>query len=227
MLRLTALVLLLPAVALTQTYATNLPLVDYDRPAKANPVARLKGAPDLPELLRALHINIDSQLLVFSKTSVQAANISPRNPRAIYFNDEVAVATVRGSDEIELAALDRDLGTVFYTLRGGRITPGTYDLTRAQRLGQATGWSGSRAVALSVAENPSGGTLFNWAGAAPNGATDTWTASFTDAPHAQITFTCGRTGTVTADFSASANALDLRLPDGADGQLHLSFARRS
>jgi len=112
-------------------------------------------------------------------------------------------------------------------LRGGRITPGTYDLTRAQRLGQATGWSGTRAVALSVAENPGGGTLFNWAGAAPNGAADTWTASFTDTPHAQVTFTCGRTGTVDADFNASANALDLRLPDGANGQLHLTFARRS
>ena len=111
-------------------------------------------------------------------------------------------------------------------LRGGRITPGTYDLTRAQRLGQATGWSGTRAVALSVAENPSGGTVFNWAGAAPGGAADTWTASFADAPHPQITFTCGRTGKVDADFNASANALDLRLPDGANGQLHLSFARR-
>jgi hypothetical protein len=123
-LRLTALVLLLPAVALSQTYATNLPLVDYDREARDNPVARLKVVAALPDLLRGLHINIDSQLLVFSKTSVQAAKVSPRNPRAIFFNDEVAVATVRGSDEIELAALDRDLGTVFYTLRGGRITRG-------------------------------------------------------------------------------------------------------
>jgi len=112
-------------------------------------------------------------------------------------------------------------------LRGGRITPGTYDLTRAQRMGRATGWSGTRAVALAVSENPSGGTVFNWAGAAPSGATDTWTASFTDTPHASVSFTCGRTGTVDADFSASANALDLRLPDGANGQLHLTFARRS
>lgn len=111
-------------------------------------------------------------------------------------------------------------------LRGGRITPGTYDLTRAQRLGQATGWSGTRAVALAVAEGANG-TTFNWAGVAPGGAADTWTASFTDTPHAQITFTCGRTGTVDANFNASANALDLRLPDGANGQLHLSFARRS
>jgi hypothetical protein len=111
-------------------------------------------------------------------------------------------------------------------LRGGRITPRTYDLTRALRLGQATGWTGTRAVALAVAETADG-TTFNWAGAAPNGAVDTWTASFTDTPRAQITFTCGRTGTVEANFNASANALDLRLPDGANGQLHLSFARRS
>ena len=45
----------------------------------------------LPSLLEQLGINPDSQALVFSKTSFQATKISPRNPRAIYFNDDVAV----------------------------------------------------------------------------------------------------------------------------------------
>src|SRR5690349_6672361 len=40
----------------------------------------------LPGLLQALGINQDSQTLVFSKTSFQAARIEPRNPRALYFN---------------------------------------------------------------------------------------------------------------------------------------------
>ena len=35
-------------------------------------------------------------MLVFSKTSFQAARIRPRRPRAIYFNDEVSVAYVPG-----------------------------------------------------------------------------------------------------------------------------------
>jgi hypothetical protein len=114
--------------ALGQTYVQDLPgehaAIQYARVAEENPVARLKGDLDLAGLLRELRVNVDSQLLVFSKTSVQAGKISPRNPRAIYFNDEVAVAWVRGGAEIELAALDRELGTVFYTLRDGKIARG-------------------------------------------------------------------------------------------------------
>jgi hypothetical protein len=67
-------------------------------------------------LLKALEVPIQSQVLVFSKTSFQAALISPRKPRALYFNDHVAVGTVRGSDVLELASQDPQLGTIFYTL---------------------------------------------------------------------------------------------------------------
>jgi hypothetical protein len=70
----------------------------------------------LPSLLDHLHIPIDSQALVFSKTSFQATRISPRNPRAIYFADNVAVGFVRGGDVLELAAVDPRQGVVFYTL---------------------------------------------------------------------------------------------------------------
>jgi hypothetical protein len=70
----------------------------------------------LPALLEALHINTDSQALVFSKTSFQSQKISPRNPRAIYFNDNVAVGYVPGGEVIELASLDPRQGIVFYTL---------------------------------------------------------------------------------------------------------------
>jgi hypothetical protein len=41
----------------------------------------------LPSLLRNLDLNIDSQILVFSKTSFQLTKISPKTPRAIFFND--------------------------------------------------------------------------------------------------------------------------------------------
>lgn len=70
----------------------------------------------LRSLLNALHISIDSQALVFSQTSQQAEQISPANPRAIYFNDTVAVGWVRGADLLEVAAHDPRQGVVFYTL---------------------------------------------------------------------------------------------------------------
>ena len=70
----------------------------------------------LPSVLQRLGINTDSQALVFSRTSVQAAKVAPNHPRAIYFADNVAVAFVPGSDEIELAATDPRQGVVFYSL---------------------------------------------------------------------------------------------------------------
>jgi hypothetical protein len=70
----------------------------------------------LPSLLEHLHVNVDSQTLVFSKTSFQQAIINPKNPRALYFNDEVAVGTVPGGDVYELLALEPSRGMVFYTL---------------------------------------------------------------------------------------------------------------
>ena len=70
----------------------------------------------LPSVLAALDIPVSSQVLVFSKTSFQFRRISPRNPRAIYFNDDVYVGWVRGGDVVELSAVDPQLGANFYTL---------------------------------------------------------------------------------------------------------------
>ncbi len=70
----------------------------------------------LPSLLKNLNLNPDSQSLVFSKTSFQAAKISPSNPRALFFNDEVMMGSVRSGDVLEFAALDPKQGMVFYTL---------------------------------------------------------------------------------------------------------------
>ena len=70
----------------------------------------------LPAVLDALDVPVESQTLVFSKTSLQAGAISPANPRAIYFTDDVAVAWIRGSPAIELAALDPRQGVMLYAL---------------------------------------------------------------------------------------------------------------
>ena len=78
------------------------------------------GVGYLPSLLEHLDVNIDSQMLVFSKTSFQQAIINPKNPRVLYFNDEVSVGTVPGGDVYELLALEPTHGMVFYTLSAGK-----------------------------------------------------------------------------------------------------------
>ncbi len=70
----------------------------------------------LSSLLRQLNVPASSQLLVASKTSPNKALISPKNPRALYFNDQVSVAYVPSADLLEVAAADPRLGVVFYTL---------------------------------------------------------------------------------------------------------------
>jgi hypothetical protein len=70
----------------------------------------------LPDVLEQLHVNVDSQMLVFSKTSFQAVRISPENPRAIYFNDDVVVAYVPGGSTLEVAAIDPVQGPMFYAV---------------------------------------------------------------------------------------------------------------
>ncbi len=70
----------------------------------------------LSSILEALDVPVNSQLLVFSKTSLQIRQISPRNPRAIYFNDNVYVAYIPQADRIEISAVDEKLGAVFYAL---------------------------------------------------------------------------------------------------------------
>jgi hypothetical protein len=70
----------------------------------------------LPSLLKHLNVNVDSQMLVFSKTSFQGPKISPAKPRALYFNDDVAVGFVQDGDVMEFTALDPKLGINFYTM---------------------------------------------------------------------------------------------------------------
>ena len=110
-----------------QEYKANLPLdhpaIQYFQDPVHDPVSRLTDAPQsLEALLKQLGINTDSQMLVFSKTSFQAPKIAPDNPRAIYFNDEVAVGFVRGSENIEVASLDPVLGPIFYELGKDKAT---------------------------------------------------------------------------------------------------------
>lgn len=67
----------------------------------------------LRAVLRELKISPDSQLLIFSRTSLQGGLIRPSHPRAIYFSDSAYVGWVPGG-LIEVAAIDPQLGPIFY-----------------------------------------------------------------------------------------------------------------
>jgi hypothetical protein len=71
-----------------------------------------KGA--VESLLRELNIPVESQILVFSKTSFQRSRIRPEQPRAIYFSDTCYVGWVPHG-LIEIAAVDPELGPIFYS----------------------------------------------------------------------------------------------------------------
>jgi len=70
----------------------------------------------LRSTLAALNIPIESQLLVFSKTSLMGKIIHPQNPRSIFFNDSVMAAWVRGEPFVEIVTHDAEHGLLFYLL---------------------------------------------------------------------------------------------------------------
>lgn len=104
--------------------------IHYEDDRRSDAVARLEGALAegavtpafdaqrgwLPALLAAFDIPLESQVLVFSKTSLQADRISPATPRALYFGDEVVVGWIPGSPIMEVTALDPTQGPTFYAL---------------------------------------------------------------------------------------------------------------
>lgn len=116
--------------------STDFPFLEFDHPAikyedstALDAVAKLQQKLDkglakleydskygyLPSVLKNLSISTDTQILVFSKTSFQAPRISPAKPRALFFNDAVAVGSVQNGEVLELVSLDPKLGEVFYT----------------------------------------------------------------------------------------------------------------
>lgn len=70
----------------------------------------------LASAIEALKLPIDSQLLVFSKASLQGRLVDPSSPRALFFNDRAVLAWVRDAELLEAAVHDDRAGVVFYTL---------------------------------------------------------------------------------------------------------------
>ena len=107
----------------------------YSKREPDDPVARLQRKLDaggvklkwddrfgyLPGVLDALDVPKSSQMLVFSKTSLQRKLISPANPRAIYFNDDVYVAYIPGAPMMEVSAVDPKHGGMFYSIEQEKV----------------------------------------------------------------------------------------------------------
>lgn len=70
----------------------------------------------LPAVLEALDVPVESQMLVFSQTSLQVDYIAPWSPRALYFNDDVYVGYTMLGPVLEIASVDPDGGSMFYTV---------------------------------------------------------------------------------------------------------------
>jgi hypothetical protein len=70
----------------------------------------------LPSVLKQLRVPKSSQMLVFSRTSMQRQEINPQNPRAIFFNDDVYVGYIPHAPKMEISAVDPKLGGIFYSV---------------------------------------------------------------------------------------------------------------
>lgn len=70
----------------------------------------------LKSAVEAIGLPVDSQLLLFSTSSLQGRQVSADNPRAIFYKDDVELGWVRGAEVIEVATQDARQGVVFYTL---------------------------------------------------------------------------------------------------------------
>ena len=113
-----------------EPYLSDHPAIDYVARPTTDPIALLNrriaegqtqlrfepGLGYLRSLLATLNIPVESQQLVFSKTSLQADLIEQSNPRALFFNDNAYVGWVNGTDELEVATQDPQQGVIFYLL---------------------------------------------------------------------------------------------------------------
>ena len=144
----------------------------------------------LRSVLEALDVPIESQMAVFSKSSVQAQRISPHNPRTLFFNDSVAIGWVPGGF-IEAAVQDPRQGTLFYTM--AQVPAETPLFTRH-----------NECLACHNSNNAMGvpGLLVRSQFTAPNGTPMPWLGNYVTDHHSPIEerwggwYVTGRTGAI-------------------------------
>lgn len=102
-------------------------------------------------LLRELDVPVSSQLLVFSASSLQSGIINPRNPRALYFNEDTYVGYVPGGS-VEIISMDPEMGAIFYIF--DRLSPGSIpQFTRSDRCFNCHAGNATRRVPGLIAES--------------------------------------------------------------------------
>jgi hypothetical protein len=118
-------------------YDSEYPVIGYSGTPAHNPIARLQTrllrgevtlefkSPRgyLDSVLKNLAIDPSSQMLVYSKSSLQVERVNARTPRAIYFNDNTYAAWVQAVGLLEFVTMDSKLGPVFYTMTNQQDTP--------------------------------------------------------------------------------------------------------
>jgi len=102
------------------------PPISYSETAPTDPLAKLASSKKIPfseaqgldalkHVLDHLDIPEDSQVLVFSKTSLQNDRIRPSTPRGLYFSENAYIGYVPGGS-IEAIVQDPILGPVYYLI---------------------------------------------------------------------------------------------------------------
>lgn len=114
--------------------------LDYDR----------DGHGYLPAILRALDIPADSQVLPFTRSSFQFDLISPRHPRAVYFGDDVSVASVQNGRVLEVIVNNNRGGVSFYTFPAAQQEQPRFQ-QESNACASCHGMVGGRAVGWMVA----------------------------------------------------------------------------
>jgi hypothetical protein len=118
----------------------------------------------LRSLLEQLDVHVDSQMAVYSKTSLQSPLINPSNPRTVFFNDSVSVAWMRGGF-IEVAAQDPVLGVGFYMLPQAPMpTPQLIHETRCLGCHYSAGAEGIPGFLLRSVPTAADGAPLPWLG---------------------------------------------------------------
>lgn len=103
-----------PPINYSATEARDTLVVVQKRVAAGSLKLTGSGKEIVQSLLRELNIPVESQMLVFSKTSLQRQRIRPDHPRALYFSDTCYVGWLP-SGLVEVTTIDPQLGPVFYS----------------------------------------------------------------------------------------------------------------
>ena len=131
----------MPDLSGSFTFPLEANAINYSTPAIRDPIAALQRKIDnnevrlafddkhgyLKAVLDALHVPVETQMLVFSKTSFQFGKISPSTPRSLYFNDDVYIGWVQNGEVVEVSSVDPERGAIFYTLDQRQVDKPKFD----------------------------------------------------------------------------------------------------